>query len=395
VTGPGGSGGRPLRILQVAATAVGGAWFRDQVTGLARRGHDLRAVLPGNGPLAAGLRAADVPVEIIPFGLSRRPRQWPALTAAELRLLRLVREFRPDVIHAHLLIGTLACRVASLGWRPALVVSQVPGMPRLHVPWLRWLDRCTLRRDDVVIGSCQAIADRYRAMGARSVAVSYYGCDVHALDPLIPGDAFRREFGLAPGTPAIGMIAHMYRSRLRAFSGIGVKGHEVFIDAAPLIRARIPGAAIFVIGDELAGDRGYRRELQARAARLDAGVIFTGHRPDIAAVLAGLDVIAVPSLEESACYAAVEALLMGKGVVASNVGGLPDTIRHGHTGLLVPPGDPAALAAAITGLLTDPARRHHMAQQGRAECLHRFDIDTTVAQVEAVYRAALRNRDRP
>jgi glycosyltransferase involved in cell wall biosynthesis len=378
-----------LRILQVTATSVGGAWFADQVTGLARRGHVVRAVLPGPGPLADRLAGAGIGVDIVPFR-GKRPEQLPRIAAAELRLLRLVREFRPDVIHAHLLKAIIACRVASLGWRPALRVTQIPGTVHLRIPVLRWLDRCTLRRDDVVIGSCQAIADRYRAMGARSVAVSYYGCDVHALDPSVPGDAFRREFGLAPGTPAIGMIAHMYRSRLRAFSGIGVKGHEVFIDAAPLIAARIPGAALFIIGDELGGDRGYRRELEARAAARGGLVRFTGHRPDIAAVLAGLDVIAVPSMEESACYAVVEALLMGKGVVASNVGGLPDTIRHGHTGLLVPPGDPAALAAAITDLVTDPARRHHMAQTGRAECLHRFDIDTTVEQVEAVYHAGLR-----
>jgi len=379
----------PLRILQVAATAVGGSWFHDQVTGLARRGHEVRAVLPADGPLADGLRAAGVPVEIIPFGLSRRIRQLPPLAAAELRLLRLVREFRPDVIHAHLLIGTLACRLASAGYRPALRVTQVPGTPRLHIPVLRWLDRWTLRRDDVVIGSCQAIADRYRAMGARSVAVSYYGCDVHAIDPSTPAAAFRREFGLADGTPAIGMVAHMYRSRLRAFRDVGVKGHEVFIDAASLIQARVPGAAIFVVGDELAGDRGYRRELEARAAARGAIVRFTGHRPDIAAVLAGLDFVVIPSMEESACYAAVEALLMSKGVVASDVGGLPDTVRHGQTGLLVPPGDPAALAAAVATLIADPAMGQEMGRRGRQECLRRFDIGTTTAQVEALYRAAL------
>ena len=265
-----------------------------------------------------------------------------------------------------------------------------PGMPRLHIPALRWLDRWTLRRDDVVIGSCQAIADRYRAMGARSVAVSYYGCDVHAIDPSTSGAAFRREFGLADGTPAIGMIAHMYRSRLRAFRDVGVKGHEVFIDAAPLIQARVPGAAIFVVGDELAGDRGYRRELEARAAARGADIRFTGHRPDVAAVLAGLDVVVCPSMEESACYAAVEALLMGKGVVASDVGGLPDTVRHGQSGLLVPPGDPAALAAAVATLIADPAMRQEMGRAGRQECLRRFDVNTTTAQVEAVYVRARR-----
>jgi glycosyltransferase involved in cell wall biosynthesis len=382
------SEGGGLRILQVTATGVGGSWFADQVTGLAQRGHTVHAVLPEPGPLADRLAAAGIGVDIVRFR-GKRPEQLPRIAAAELQLVRLVREFRPDVIHAHLLKAILACRLASAGYRPALRVTQVPGTVHLRVPVLRWLDRCTLRRDDVVIGSCRAIADRYRAMGARSVAVSYYGCDVHAIDPAIPSAPFRREFGLAAATPAIGMIAHMYRSRLRAFRDIGVKGHEVFIDAAPLIRAQVPGAALFVIGDELAGDRGYRRELEQRAAARGGGITFTGHRPDIASVLAGLDVVVSPSMEESACYAVVEALLMGKGVVASNVGGLPDTIRHGQTGLLVPPGDPAALAGAVTALVADPALRTQMGHLGRTECLHRFDISTTVHQVESVYLRAL------
>jgi glycosyltransferase involved in cell wall biosynthesis len=382
-----------LRILQVTGTSVGGSWFHDQVTGLARRGHTVRAVLPEPGPLAARLASAGIGVDIVRLR-GKRPGQLPRIAAAELRLLRLIHQFRPDVIHAHLLKAILACRLASVAWRPALRVTQVPGTVHLHVPVLRWLDRCTLRRDDVVIGSCRAIADRYRAMGARSVAVSYYGCDVHGIDPLTSGASFRGEFGLAEGTPAIGMVAHMYRSGLRAFRDIGVKGHEVFIDAASLIQARIPGAALFVIGDELTGDGSYRRELEARAAARGAVVRFTGHRTDIAGVLAGLDVVVSPSIEESACYAVVEALLMGKGVVASNVGGLPDTVRHGETGLLVPPGDPTALAAAVATLVADPARREQMGRLGRAECLRRFDIGSTVSEVEAVYLRALAGRIR-
>ncbi len=145
-----------------------------------------------------------------------------------------------------------------------------------------------------------------------------------------------------------------------------------------------------MVGDELAGDRGYRRELEARAAARGADIRFTGHRPDVAAVLAGLDVVVCPSMEESACYAAVEALLMGKGVVASDVGGLPDTVRHGQSGLLVPPGDPAALAAAVATLIADPAMRQEMGRAGRQECLRRFDVNTTTAQVEAVYVRARR-----
>ncbi len=384
-----------LRILQVAGTSAGGAWFHDQVTGLARLGHTVHAVLPRPGPLASGLLAAGIEVEIIPFGLTRRLRPLPSMAAAHWRLLRFIRSFQPDVIHAHLIAAVLACRAASAGYPAALRVAQLPGLPQLHKPALQWLDRRTLFRDQLVLGSCQAIAQQYQAMGARQVAVSYYGCDTRRLDPHTPAAAFRREFGLAGDVPTIGMLAHLYRGRdLPEFPGIGVKGHEVFLDAAPLILARRPDARLFVIGDSLLGSGEYRRCLEARAAArgLAGRLHFTGHRADVAAVLAGLDVVVSPSIAESACYAMVEALLMERGVVASDVGGLPDTVQHGETGLLVPPADPAALAAAVTQLLTDPARRQRMGRLGRARCLRQFDIGSTVVQVDALYQAALRER---
>jgi glycosyltransferase involved in cell wall biosynthesis len=85
----------------------------------------------------------------------------------------------------------------------------------------------------------------------------------------------------------------------------------------------------------------------------------------------------------------VEALLMQRSVVASNVGGLPDTVQHGVSGLLVPPRDPAALADAIAELISDPSRRAEMGRQGRNHCLNRFNIISTVAQVQALYLEAL------
>ena len=388
---PAAKPGRPLRVLQVAGTSVGGDWFHDQVTGLAGRGHIVRAVLPSDGPLGDRLRASGIDVEIIPFSLTRRFSELRRFTSAELRLLRLIGAFRPDVIHAHLIAAVLACRVASASHRRALRVTQAPGKFSLHKPRLQWLDRRTLFRDDVVIGSCQVIAEQYRALGARSVTVGYYGCDVRRLDPLASGAAFRGEFGLASAAPTVGMVAHMYSSRLHDFQGMGIKGHEVFLEAAPLILRKLPGAHLFIVGDELAGDGEYRRELESRAIALGlAGhVHFTGHRTDIASVLAGLDVVVNPSLEESDCYTMVEALLMERGVVASNVGGLPDTVQHRETGLLTPPGDPAALATAVTELLADPCKRQEMAHRGRERCLRQFDINATVAQLEALYYKAL------
>jgi len=382
---------KPLRILQVTATHVGAEWFYDQVTGLARLGHTVHAVLPGHGPLAERLRAAGIPAEVIPFK-GQRPHQLLRVGAAEVRLLRLIRAFTPDVIHAHALKAALCCRLAALGHRPAVRVTQWPSILHRYTPWFSWPDRCTLRLDDVEIGSCQAIAEQYQAMGARTVAVSYYGCAVHRLDPETSGTTFRREYGIADDTPTVGMVARIQSSRLRAFREIGIKGHEVFLDAAPLILDQVPAARLFVVGDSITGDVVYRRDLEARAValRVADSVHFIGWRSDIAPVLAGLDVAVNPSLQESACGTMVEALLMRKGVVASNVGGLPDTIQHGKTGLLVPPADPAALAAAVTELLTDPARRLEMGTLGREHCLRRFNIDTTVAELENIYRLALR-----
>ncbi|MFF8973588.1 glycosyltransferase family 4 protein [Streptomyces sp. NPDC014995] len=388
---------RPLRVLQITSAAVGGSWFHDQVRGLAELGNEVCAVLPREGPLADRLRGVrGVRVEIIPFGVPHRIGQLPVLMAGHWRLMRFVREYRPDVIHSHLIIAKLVARVVSAAYRPALVVSQVPGMVHLRIVPFRILERLSLRRDDLVLGSCRAIARRYQAMGARSVAVSYYGCDVHRFDPATSPEAFRREFGLTDDTPAVGMVAYMYASKLREFRQVGVKGHEVLIDAVPLILRQHPRAMFFVVGDELVGDGRYRRELERRADRLGVAdrIRFTGFRSDISSVMAGLDVLVNPSMDESACYAVVEALLMRKGVVASDVGGLPDTVQHGRTGLLVPPADPPALAQAVNELLTDPAARLRMADRGRELALRQFDIAGTVGQVNELYHQALAARGR-
>lgn len=381
--------------MQIVATPIGADWFFDQVIGLTQLGHDVSAVVPGEGPLAAKLRAAGIGVDVIPFS-GKKLRQLPRISVAELQLMRLIRARQPDVIHAHLIKAMLAARVATIGRRRAILVSQVPGTVHLRSRVVRWMDQVTLQRDDVVLGSCQAIADEYVRMGARSTEVSYYGCDVHRIDPFIPGDTFRREFGLARSTPTVGMVAYMYPYRLRAFREYGVKGHEVFIDAAPEILRRIPSAHLFVVGDELIGNGDYRRSLEARARRLglDGRLHFTGYRADVPSVMAGLDVVVNPSLEESACYTMVEALLMRRGVVASDVGGLPDTVQHAESGLLAPPGDRAALADAVVRLLADPDLRQEMGQVGRERCLRRFDVKETVAGVEETYRTALRMTSR-
>lgn len=380
-----------LRIMHVVGTAVGGSWFFDQATTLRDRGHELLAVLPADGPLSQRLRDAGFQVAIVPFKGSS-VRDIARTIKAQYTLIRLVRKFRPDLIHNHLFKAVIMGRIAGFVGRAPAVVSQMPGYVHLDSRLLYSLDRATLWIDDVVIGSCSYIAERYAEIGAKHVAVSYYGCDVHRIDPLISGNKFREEFGVTPDAPTIGMVAYMYPSNIPKYRDIGMKGHEVFIDAASVLKDKYPAARFFVVGDDLWGIGAYRRQLEERATRLGLGdrMHFTGNRTDIPSVMAAMDVLVNPSLSESASYTMIEALLMERGVVATNVGGLPDTIQDGESGLLVPPRDHMALADAISYLIENPSERARMGKLGRQRVLARFDIQNTVDSLEAIYADVLR-----
>jgi glycosyltransferase involved in cell wall biosynthesis len=247
--------------------------------------------------------------------------------------------------------------------------------------------------DSVTVGSCLAIAEAYRADGAARVDVAYYGLETAEWDPARPDLRHAREevlaeLSLASDSQIVTMVAHMYPTSIPAFQSVGVKGHEAFIDAAIELSTAAPSARFLIVGDELSGNGSYRARLEARAARGGMGdrIIFLGHRADVARLMTASDVIAVPSLRESASYAAMEALLLNRPVVASRTGGLPDTVQHGETGLLVPPSDPRALSEAIGQLLGDATTRDRMGRLGRERVRDRFDIKRTVDQLETIYR---------
>lgn len=382
-----------LRIMHIVGTAVGGSWFFDQATTLRARGHELLAVLPAEGLLSQRLRESGIQVAIVPFKGSSI-RDIPRTAKAQYSLIRLVRTFHPDLIHNHLFKAVIMGRIAGFVGRAPAVVSQMPGSVHLDSRLLYSFDRATLWIDDVVIGSCNYIAERYAEIGANHVAVSYYGCDVHRIDPTTSGQEFRDEFGVPPEAPTIGMVAYMYPSNIPKFRDVGMKGHEVFIDAASVLKDKYPSARFFVVGDDLWGIGAYRRQLEERAARLGLSdrMHFTGNRTDIPSVMAAMDVLVNPSLSESASYTMIETLLMERGAVATNVGGLPDTVQDGETGLLVPPRDHLALAEAISHLVDNPGERARMGKLGRQRVLVRFDIQNTVDSLEAIYADVLCRR---
>lgn len=384
-----------LRILQICGTAEGGRWFLDQVVELSARGHDVETVLPGSGTLERALTAQGVRVHLIPFR-GYRPQALLRLLRAQRDLDRLIHRGGFDVVHAHLLKSVVSARLSCAGRRHPALVSQVTGLVHLESAPLNLIDRLTSPFDDALVASCTNFAEVYESRGAKNVFVSHYGCHV---EEFAPGDgardATRKALDLGPDDVAVGMVAHMYPSSFKSFREVGVKGHETFIDAAAQVVQRNPQVRFFIVGDEFVGDGSYRRALEERATLRGLGdrVVFLGHRTDIRDLVSAMDVLANPSLSESASYTVIEASLMEKPVVASRVGGLTDTVADGLTGTLVPPADSAALAAAISRYAREPELRAAHGREGRKRVAAMFDIKATVSSLEEIYQKVLSNRD--
>jgi glycosyltransferase involved in cell wall biosynthesis len=331
--------------------------------------------------------------------------------AAVLRLAQLLRRQRFDLVHTHSLRAEVAAVVAAtLGHpRPRLIRSVHNTDDFYQRPPASWLARLTSARLDRVVAISDAVAEhvqRYGRVPAGKVRRIYYGLDlkrygevkplggvvslprgaaplppnnggfpVSATDenpPLLGGRG--ADLGSQTPSPTIGMIARLAPQ----------KGHTVLLEALPAVVARFPGLRVELVGHEHLTSRA---ELEARAARLGLSerVHFAGFRDDLPALLARWDLLVLPSLWEGFGLVLLEAMAAGRPVVASRVGPIPEVVVHGETGLLVPPGQPAALAAALLELLEHPDLAARLGEAGQRRAAERFGLDRMVAETEALY----------
>jgi glycosyltransferase involved in cell wall biosynthesis len=166
-----------------------------------------------------------------------------------------------------------------------------------------------------------------------------------------------------------------------------IKNHALFVDAAARIAADVPLARFVIVGD---GALRHDIEHRVRRAGIADRVFFTGWRQDVAAIYADLAILAVTSNNEGTPVSAIEAMAAGVAVVATSVGGVPDLLRNGETGVLVPPRDVDALSRAVQDLLTDAERRRRMGIAARADVASRFQVGRMIRETHALYEDCLR-----
>jgi glycosyltransferase involved in cell wall biosynthesis len=387
------------------ATDTQATYVHDINRHLARRGHAVTVVTPGNSSLPAvesfdGVRVVRFPLELpvdLTYGRVAQSRVNIVGKVARLAVMahyleaqyrstiNVAREQGADVIHAHWAIptGPAAVHAARKLALPSVITmhggdvyvnpEQGYDFPtRWYVrPALRW----TLRHAGALTAITQDCRQHALRAGApdESMHLVFNGTDLRRFSPAPPPAASRA------GDPRYG--PHMIFACRQLFPR---KGIRFLVEAAAMLAPRFHDLEVVVAGD------GFERPELIRLAEslgVSKHVTFLGWVPntDLPPYYRAAAVSVIPSLEEGFGIPAAEAMGCETPVVATDAGGLPEVVEHGVTGLIVPRGDSAALAEAIGSLLADPARSAEMGRAGRQRALRLFDWDRSAEQFEQIY----------
>ncbi|MBI3800475.1 MAG: glycosyltransferase family 4 protein [Deltaproteobacteria bacterium] len=242
-----------------------------------------------------------------------------------------------------------------------------------------WLERLTaLVTDRIVTLTEREKAEHieWKIAGAEKFTTIPSGVDLQSVSSPKSQVSSLKPVALAPpGSLLVGTVG-----RFEA-----IKGHRYLVEAIPLVLAQVPTAWFLFIGD---GPLRSRLEQQTVQLGVATQVTFTGWQAEPAALMALCDLIVLPSLNEGMGRVLVEAMALGKALVASSVGGIPDLVQEGKNGLLVPPADPPRLAQAIISLLTDKSRREQMGAKGQ-HLAPAFSAEVMLEKIEKLYQDLL------
>ena len=313
---------------------------------------------PRSAPYVGDLEAAGAVLLIAQLGAGRLAGAW--------RAIRLIAQRRPRVVQLHFCGAAIVSAVGLLAHRlgVARTVATIHSMP---APRARAIARASYARIDRIVCVSQAIERAMLELGVAPATLVTRYLGVADLGPVAPGarDEARAMLRIDPTAQAIGTI--VFNSP--------VKGTDVLLDAfLDHLAPAFPDLHLIVVG-VAPEDRGHA---PARADRSEDRVHWAGIQDDVRPFLAASDIYVQPSRSEGLGLAIMEAMRQSLPVVATNVGGVPEVVADGGSGLLVEPDAPAALAAAIARLLSDRDLAHRMAGVGHDRWRSRFRLETRV-----------------
>jgi glycosyltransferase involved in cell wall biosynthesis len=336
------------------------------VLGLRALGHRTMLVAHPGGELT---QRAKEGLDLIPLA----PKTEMDLGAA-WRLSRLIKQLKPDVVHAHdphgVAMAGLALSMSTQLAKPPLIASRRVDFHLRSSAMSRW----KYRQVDCFICASDAIRQMLISDGvpaARTVTV-HEGIDLGRVQAAPPAK-LHEELWLPHQAPIVGNVAALAPH----------KGQRHLIEAALLVVRQVPDARFVIAGE---GELRPSLERQIKDHRLEKHVILTGFRPDVLSVHKAFDIFVMSSVTEGLGTSLLDAMACAKPVVATSTGGIPEVVVDGVTGTLVPPRDDARMAAAIVAQLKDPALRERMGNAGLARARQMFSAERMLKDTLRVYQ---------
>jgi glycosyltransferase involved in cell wall biosynthesis len=336
-----------------------------------RRGHEVTILNKPGGKLFQRARAAGF--RVVELG-SHSP--WDP--RAVLAVARLLTGLGVDVVHTHSSADSWTAGLAARYAGRTLVRTR-----HISAPMGKRSAKPVYRLPDAIIATSEAIRDTLVGLGIdpERVRTLPSGVDLSRFRPRDDARALRSALGLT-GQPVISMVAELRRE----------KRADIFLEAAAGLLREWPGA-LFVLAGGGSTAAISALERQAAGLGISTSVRLLGHREDVPEIIAASDVCVLPSAgHEGTPQAVVQYLAMAKPVVAAAVGGIPEVIEEGHTGLLVRPGDATGLARSVAWLLRHPEEARMMGAAGRRLACERFDAERVAERTLAIYEELLRRK---
>jgi glycosyltransferase involved in cell wall biosynthesis len=360
---------------------------------LSADGHSVLVVLPGDGPLAGELRNSGVQVVLSTrLAVLKRKKAGSIRGLAQLcgkfalssfALFRLIGRFRPDLIHSNSAVVLPVGVVARLKriphvWHVREIFSDFPKL------WIFYQWYIAAFSDCIVCVSGAAAKQFNRRIRDRKVVILYDGfpADEFPEVSFAKVQAFRRKYNLN-GNLLVGLVGRIK---------IGRKGQDILLAAAARLKPRFPDTRFLFIGSPFPGNEDHLVRLRELIAEQDLNeeVIYTGDIDDVKTAYAALDISVQSSvLPEAFSGVIVESMAMSTPVIGSKGGGTAEQIEDGITGLLVDPGNPEQLAAALARLQDDPELRARLGANGRKKFCEEFEFEVFYGKLRSLQSALL------
>lgn len=345
--------------------------------------------LTQSGPLECAAKAAGA--NVIPLGLNCdkgkfHPSSYINIVKTFYKMYSIFRKEKPDIVHSYLfmayIFGVLSARLAGV---PITISSRRSlGVYKDKKPYMQPLENFVNRFTDYITVNSKAVMEdllqREKNVKPEKLALIYNGVDIEKFQKKIDVDAEKKRLGIPAVARVIGVVANL----------IHYKGHKEIIKSIPEVVKSIPNAYFYFAGR----DGGMLAELKqlAKDLNVENRIIFGGLFEDTASLFPVFDIFLLASYEEGFSNAILEGMAAGKPVIATNVGGNPEAVIDGKTGLLIPPHNPEAIAEAIIKILLNDALYKEMCRDALQHVSTNFPVSKMISEIDEFYTRIINNQ---